>query len=51
MDDKYGRMSKFEIEGEAVIPKKVSDAGVIYGFTKYIGRKVKVIVLAEEGGE
>ncbi len=43
-------MSNFEIEGDAVIPKTVSDAGVIYGFTKYIGRKVKVVVLAEEEG-
>jgi len=40
-------MSRFEIEGEAVIPKKVAQNGVIYGFKKYVGRKVMVVVLAE----
>ena len=41
-------MSRFEIEGEAVIPKTVSDAGVIYGFVKFKGRRVQVVILAEE---
>jgi len=41
-------MSKFEIEGEEVIEKTVSDVGTIYGFKRFVGRKVKVVVLAEE---
>ena len=41
-------MSRFEIEGEAAIPKKVAPNGVIYGFKKYVGRKIMIIVLAEE---
>ena len=41
-------MSEFKIEGEAVIPKTVSNAGVIYGFLKFKGRKVQVVVLAKE---
>jgi len=44
-------MGRFEILGEAVIPKKVAQNGVIYGFKKYVGRKVIIVVLAEEGEE
>lgn len=43
-------MGMFQISGEAVIPKEVSKNGVIYGFTEYAGRKVKVIILEEEDG-
>ena len=42
-------MSEFKIEGEAVIPKTVSNAGVIYGFSKFKGRRVQVVILAEGG--
>ena len=41
-------MGKFEIEGEAVIPKTVSNTGVIYGFVKFKGRKVQVVILPKE---
>lgn len=44
-------MSKFEIEGEEVIEKTVSPWGIIYGFKRYAGRRVKVVILAEDKKE
>ena len=43
-----GNMSEaWSLPFDAIIPKTISETGVIYGFRGYIGRKVKVIVLAE----
>lgn len=41
-------MSKFVIAGDAVIEKVVGEYGVIYGLKKYRGRKVKIVILAED---